>query len=204
MKKLLILTFAVALGLSALAQNSIYDFTVTNQDGTTTSMEQYRGKVLLIVNTATECGFTPMYYGLEGIYEKLGGRGLEVLDFPCNQFGAQAPGSDKEIHAFCTSNYNVSFTQFAKIDVNGDDAAPLFRWLKKKRGFGGFDLNDPTGKKMDEMLKKMDPNYAKSSDIKWNFTRFIIDRNGNVVARHEPTTPFKETEDLLFDLIEAK
>ena len=143
---------ALAGALSASAQ-SIYDFTVKAQDGSTISLSEYKGKVLLIVNTATECGFTPQYKELEALYRKFQDKGLVILDFPCNQFGAQAPGSDAEIHEFCTGKYAISFPQFAKIDVNGPDAAPLFTWLKSQQGFKGFGNGQiplPTGSGLPE------------------------------------------------------
>ena len=192
MKKIFILAFAVIMGFVAVARQSIYEFTVKNQDGTEMPMEKFRGKVLLIVNTATECGFTPQYEELQNLQNKFGRHGFEILDFPCNQFGEQAPGADEEIHNFCTSKYHIEFHQFAKIDVNGDNAEPLFRWLKEMRPFEGFDLNSPIGKQMDQMLRKSDPNYDKNPDIKWNFTKFLIDRDGNVVARFEPTVSMRE------------
>jgi len=185
MKKFLF-AIMIAFFAGAVAQNSIYDFKAVNANGETVSLSQYRGKVLLIVNTATECGFTPQYGELEAIYERFGGMGFEVLDFPCNQFGAQAPGTIADIQKFCT-RYNVTFTQFDKVDVNGAKAHPLFTYLKKQQGFKGFDKDNLMTPKMDEMLKKLRPDYKKTSDIKWNFTKFLVDQNGKVVARFEPT-----------------
>ena len=129
----------------------------------TSSSTRYKGKALLIVNTASKCGFTPQYKGLEALYEKLHGKGLEILGFPCNQFGAQEPGSEKEIETFCEVNYGVTFPLFAKVDVNGDDAAPLYQYLKKAK-----------------------PGLLGSEAIKWNFTKFLVDRKGNVVERYAP------------------
>ena len=185
MKKIFLAVMIAVFGVAS-AQNSIYDIKAVNADGQTVSLSQYRGKVLLIVNTATECGFTPQYGELEAIYEGLGGRGLEILDFPCNQFGGQAPGTIADIQKFCT-RYNVTFTQFDKVDVNGANAHPLFTFLKKRQGFKGFDADNPMSKQMDQMLQKLHPDYKKTSDIKWNFTKFLVDQNGNVVARFEPT-----------------
>lgn len=142
----------------------VYDFKVKNSDGQEVSLEKYQGKVLLIVNTATGCGFTPQYKGLESLYEEYRDQGFEILDFPCNQFGHQAPGSDSEINTFCTLKYDTKFPRFQKVKVNGKDASPLFTWLKKQKG-GLF-----------------------GSAIKWNFTKFLVDRNGNVVARFAPVT----------------
>ena len=145
MKRLLTLLF-LAFTLSASAGSPIYKIKVKNADGKIVKMKAYKGKVLLIVNTATKCGFTPQYEELEALYEKYRASGFEILDFPCNQFGAQAPGTIAEIQEFCTSNYNVTFPQFDKIDVIGADESPLFTFLKKEKGFGGFDTNDQRGK----------------------------------------------------------
>ena len=142
---------------------SIYDFTVSDIQGKPVKLDRYRNKVMLVVNTASQCGFTPQYKGLEALYENLHGKGLEILGFPCNQFGAQEPGSEEEIASFCEINYGVTFPMFAKIDVNGDDAAPLYKFLKKaKLGLLG------------------------SEAIKWNFTKFLVDKDGNVVERYAP------------------
>jgi len=144
---------------------TVYDFTANSLDGKPVALKDYAGKVLLVVNTASKCGFTPQYAGLEALYEKYRERGLAVLGFPCNQFGAQEPGSADEIGAFCQQNYGVSFPMFDKIDVNGDGAHPLYRWLKSSaKGVLG------------------------SEAIKWNFTKFLIDKHGNVVERFAPTT----------------
>ena len=184
--------------MTATAQKSIYDFTVKTADGKTISLSEYRGKTLLIVNTATECGFTPQYAELESFYQKFKNDGFVILDFPCNQFGAQAPGSIEEIHSFCTSNYGITFPQFEKVDVNGENADPLFVWLKKQKGFEGFDLSNPIGKHLHEAFLKQDKHYAKSDDIKWNFTKFLIDKEGNVVERIEPTTSMEKVSDAIY------
>lgn len=142
----------------------IYDFDVKTQDGNTVSLKEYEGKVLLIVNTATGCGFTPQYDGLQDLYEKYNKQGFEILDFPCNQFLSQAPGSDDEIHSFCTGRYGITFPQFSKIDVNGDNADPLYKFLKsQKKGICG------------------------TQKIKWNFTKFLVNKDGKVIARFAPT-----------------
>ena len=182
-----IAALAASLCLAAsLSAQSIYDFKVKDMEGNDVSLSQYKGKVLLIVNTATRCGFSPQYEDLQKMYDKFKDKGLEILDFPCNQFGEQAPGSIASIHEFCTEKYNTTFPQFDKVDVNGDNQSPLFKFLKAKQGFKGFGNGDKA-QFMDEMLKKQDPDYASKSDIKWNFTKFLVDRNGNVVARFEPT-----------------
>ena len=147
---------------------SIYDFTVKDMQGNDVSLSQYQGKVLLIVNTATGCGFTPQYDGLQDLYEKYQDKGFEILDFPCNQFANQAPGSDEEIASFCTGRFGITFPQFSKIDVNGANEAPLYTWLKAQKG------------------------GVLGSRIKWNFTKFLVDRNGNVIERFAPAvTPEK-------------
>ena len=128
------------------------------------------------------------------MYQKYSQSGLEILDFPCNQFGQQAPGSIEEIHNFCTANFNIHFPQFDKIDVNGDNAHPLFSYLKSKQAFGGFDLNERLGKLLDDMMRKKDPEFDKNPDIKWNFTKFLIDRQGNVIKRFEPTDKMADVE----------
>lgn len=170
---------------------SIYDFTVKAQDGSDVSLADYKGKVLLIVNTATGCGFTPQYDELQDIYEAYQKDGLEILDFPCNQFGGQAPGDDEEIHSFCTGRYGITFPQFSKIDVNGENAIPLYKWLAENSTFEGFDKN-PMGLMMGQLLKKQDKDYKNNSSVKWNFTKFLVDREGKVVARFEPMTSLKK------------
>ena len=174
-----------------------YDFSVTAQNGSEVSLSDYRGKVLLIVNTATGCGFTPQYKELQEIYEAHQKDGLEILDFPCNQFGGQAPGSDAEIHDFCTGRFGITFPQFSKVDVNGEDAIPLFKWLTENTKFEGFDKLHPIGMLLSQMLKKQDKNYKDSSSIKWNFTKFLIDREGEIVARFEPTAPMKKVKEAI-------
>lgn len=171
---------------------AIYDFKVTAQDGCEVSLSDYKGKVLLIVNTATGCGFTPQYDELQDMYDEFHDRGLEILDFPCNQFGEQAPGSDEEIHSFCTGRYGITFPQFAKIDVRGENAIPLYKWLSENTKFEGFDM--PMGMMLNPIAKKMDKDYKNNGNIKWNFTKFLIDREGNIIARFEPTTAVKKVK----------
>jgi glutathione peroxidase len=150
---------------------SVYDFSAARLDGSQQSLADYRGRVLLIVNTASACGFTPQYAGLEALYKKLEPQGLTVLGFPCNQFGAQEPGDAAEIGAFCQKNYGVTFPMFAKIDVNGPGAHPLFQYLKKEKG-----------------------GILGTEGIKWNFTKFLIGRDGEVVARYAPQAKPEELE----------
>ena len=192
--KFLICSLLAFLSLSNASAQMVYDFKVTNDEGKEVSLSDYKGKVILIVNTATRCGFTPQYKELEELYQKYSQSGLEILDFPCNQFGQQAPGSIEEIHNFCTANFNIHFPQFDKIDVNGDNAHPLFSYLKSKQAFGGFDLNERLGKLLDDMMRKKDPEFDKNPDIKWNFTKFLIDRQGNVIKRFEPTDKMADVE----------
>ena len=184
---------AVTSVLTMNAQN-VYDFKVKDDAGKNVSLSNYKGKVLLIVNTATRCGFTPQYKDLEALYEKYQGKGLEILDFPCNQFGEQAPGTIQEIHSFCTANFDIQFPQFDKIDVNGENAHPLYTWLKAQKGFGGFDVNDQHGKMMDDMLRKRDADFDKKNDIKWNFTKFLVSREGKVLKRYETTDKMSDIE----------
>lgn len=156
---------------------SVYEFKVLNNKGEEVSLDQYKGKVLLIVNTATGCGFTPQYKGLQELYDKYIEQGLEILDFPCNQFGHQAPGSDQEIHEFCTLKYNTTFPRFKKIDVNGDNESPLYTYLKEqKKG-------------------------AMGRNIKWNFTKFLINKEGVVVDRFGPATKPEKIESDIVELL---
>lgn len=172
----------------ALKQGALYDFTVKSWDGKDVSLKDYSGKVILIVNTAIACGFTPQYEGLEALYQKYHDKGLEILDFPCNQFGAQAPGTDAEIHDFRTTEYKVTFPQFAKVDVNGSKASPLYRYLVSQKGFAGFDPDSELSARLDEILSQKNPNYKDLPDIKWNFTKFLFGRDGQLIDRYEPTT----------------
>ncbi len=179
---------------------SVYDFKVKAQDGSEVDLADYKGKVLLIVNTATGCGFTPQYDELQDIYDEFKDKGLEILDFPCNQFGNQAPGNDDEIHSFCTGRYGITFPQFSKIDVNGENAIPLYKWLTENSTFEGFDKN-PMGLMLAQMLKKQDKEFKTSSNIKWNFTKFLIDRDGQIEARFEPMTSLKKLKAKIEEII---
>ena len=183
--------------------DNIYQFTVLDGIGTPVSLADYQGQVLLVVNTATQCGFTPQYTELQQLYDKYGSKGFTILDFPCNQFGEQAPGTNAEIHAFCTGTYNVTFPQMAKIDVNGTDdtQSPLYAWLIAKAPFAGFDTTDPIAARLDQMFRSQDSTFDKSPDIKWNFTKFLIDREGNVVRRFEPYEGYAPIEAALKELL---
>lgn len=165
---------------------SIYDYKLISGKGEEIDMHDYEGKVLLIVNTATGCGFTPHYEPIEKMYEDFHDKGFEVIDVPCNQFAGQTPQNDDEIHEFCTLKYHTQFPQMKKSDVNGENALPLFNYLKSQKGFEGFGKG-AKALAMSAMLKKIDKDYKNNPDIKWNFTKFVVDRSGNVVARFEPT-----------------
>ena len=169
-----------------------YDFTVKAQDGSSVDLAQFKGKVLLIVNTATGCGFTPQYEELQKMYEALQEKGLEILDFPCNQFANQAPGSDEEIHDFCTGRFGITFPQYSKIDVLGENADPLYKWLSANTTFQGF--NGPAKLLLTPIVKKMDKDYKNNGNVKWNFTKFVINREGEIVARFEPTADIKSVQ----------
>ena len=170
---------------------TVYDFTVTDRQGNAVSLSEYQGKVLLIVNTATGCGFTPHYEPLEAMYRELKDQGFEILDFPCNQFANQAPGSEDEIHEFCTLKFGTEFPQFKKIDVNGESADPLCAYLATEKPFAGFGkgLKNAALNKFADMNNKQ---FGDKAYIKWNFTKFLIDREGKVIARFEPTVDMKD------------
>lgn len=178
----------------------IYDFTVPMPKGEELALADMKGKVIVVVNTATGCGFTPQYEPLEKMYEKFHDRGLEIIDVPCNQFAGQTPGDDDEIHEFCTLKYNTQFPQMKKSDVNGDNQLELFGYLKSEKGFEGFGKG-PKAMAMSVMLRKIDKDYKNNPDIKWNFTKFVIDREGNVVARFEPTADMGELEKCVESLL---
>lgn len=179
---------------------SIYDYKVEKPNGEMLDLSELKGKVIVVVNTATGCGFTPHYEPLQAMYEKYHEAGLEIIDVPCNQFAGQTPGTDDEIHEFCTLNYNTQFPQMKKSDVNGENAIPLFQYLKSRKGFEGFGKG-VKAMAMSAMLKKIDKDYKNNPDIKWNFTKFVIDRSGEVVARFEPTADMKELEKCVESLI---
>ena len=177
-----------------------YDYSVTDAQGNEFSMDNFKGKVVLVVNTATGCGFTPQYAPIEKLYKDYHEKGLEVLDIPCNQFGAQAPGSDEETHEFCTLHYNTTFPQMKKADVNGANELPLYTYLKSQKGFEGFEEHEYKAL-LEKMFSDADPDWAKKPDIKWNFTKFIINREGEVVARFEPTADMAKVEECIKALL---
>ena len=170
----------------------IFDFKALTSKGQELDFAQFEGKVLLIVNTASKCGFTPQFEGLEKLNEQYKDKGLVVIGFPCNQFAEQDPGTDDEISQFCQLNYGVTFQIMKKIDVNGPDEHPIFTYLKSQAGFAGFNPAHPIAKILDELLSKANPDYAKTPDIKWNFTKFLIFRDGSKVQRFEPTSTPEE------------
>lgn len=179
---------------------SIYDFTLTTGTGETLSLADYKGKVMMIVNTATGCGFTPQYEPIEKMYEKYHDEGLEIIDIPCNQFKDQAPGTDEEIHSFCKLHYNTQFPQMKKSDVNGENELPLYTYLKSQQGFEGFGKG-AKALAMKALLNTQDKDYKNNSKIKWNFTKFIVDRDGSVVKRFEPTADMEEVEKYVASLL---
>ena len=180
--------------------SKFYEFQLIDGDGEQLDTKCFEGKVVLVVNTATGCGFTPQYKELEEIYEKYHDQGLEILDIPCNQFAGQTPGTDEEIHEFCTLNYGTQFPQMKKSDVNGENELPLYTWLKSQRGFEGFGKG-MKAMAMSAMLSKIDKDYKNNPAIKWNFTKFLVDREGNVVARFEPTNDMADVEKAVAALI---
>lgn len=167
---------------------NIYDFQVKNIEGKTISLTEFKGKVLLIVNTASKCGFTPQYEELQALYSTYADRGLAILGFPSNQFAEQEPGSNTEVQNFCRLNYGVSFPLFEKTEVRGENAHPLFIYLTEQAPFTGFDAAHPIAGKLQEVLQSSFPELLAGDGIKWNFTKFLVNRQGEVVGRYEPTT----------------
>ncbi|MCR4779869.1 MAG: glutathione peroxidase [Ruminiclostridium sp.] len=176
-----------------------YDNKVKTRAGGEFDLAELKGKVVLIVNTATGCGFTPQYEGIEKLYEKYSEKGFEVLDFPCNQFGHQAPGTDEEIHEFCTGRYQTKFDQMAKIDVNGENEHPLYTFLKSQQPDEA--IVGLKNKAAMNMIKPLSTTCKKPGDIKWNFTKFLVDREGRVVKRHDPTFDPKDMDAEIAELI---
>ena len=170
---------------------TVYDFTVKDRKGNEVKLDSYKDKVLLIVNTATGCGFTPHYNPLEEMYKDFKDKGFEILDFPCNQFANQAPGSEEEIHNFCTLKFGTEFPQFAKIDVNGENADPLFEFLATEKPFEGFGKGIKNAA-LEKFANLNNKTFGEKAYIKWNFTKFLIDREGKIIARFEPTVDMNE------------
>ena len=178
---------------------NLYDVVVKNRKNEDVKIADFKGKVLLIVNTATGCGFTPQYEGLEKLYKEYHEKGLEILDFPCNQFGHQAPGSDDEIHEFCTAKYKTSFDQFKKVDVNGEEESPIFTCLKEQ--IKEDEIYGLKNKMAMKAVEKISSSTKKDGDIKWNFTKFLVDKEGKVVARYSPTFKPEDMENKIKELL---
>ena len=172
---------------------SIYDLKLKNRNNEDVSLSSFKGKTLIVVNTATGCGFTPQYEGLENLYKKYHDKGLEIIDIPCNQFGSQAPGSDDEIHEFCTLKYNTSFDQFTKADVNGENELPLYTYLKEQ--IKEDKIDGLKNKMAMKAIEKISKTTKKDGDIKWNFTKFLVDKEGKVVERYSPTFKPEDMEE---------
>ncbi len=200
MKKILFILAAICAISCSNDTNTIYQFSAESNSGEQVNFADYKGKVLLVVNTASKCGFTPQYDGLEALYQKYKSEGFTVIGFPCDQFGHQEPGSNEEIEEFCRLNHGVTFPLMAKSDVNGENANEIFKWLYAEKPFAGWGESE-TGKFMDGMLSRNDPDYASNPDIKWNFTKFLIDRKGKVVARFEPVVTPEEIDSQIADIL---
>lgn len=179
----------------------IYDFKVKAMDGTEVPLSDFKGKVLLIVNTATGCGFTPQYEDLQKIYDEFKDKGLEILDFPCNQFKEQAPGTDEEIHTFCKGRFGITFPQFSKIEVIGENADPLFRYLSENTEFKGFG-HSPKALIVAGAAKSVDKDYKSNSNVKWNFTKFLISSDGKILERFEPTEDMEKVREAVAKAVE--
>lgn len=175
---------------------NIHDFSVNTQEGSKISLNDYKGKVLLVVNTATKCGFTKQYEDLENLYQEIGNDDFDILDFPCNQFAEQAPGTSEDINQFCALNYGTTFPRFEKIEVNGADADPLYQWLRKQQ-------SEDEGAEAKSFAEKIEPmnNFTEDDAINWNFTKFLIDANGQVLHRYSPTVEPKDIKDEILNLI---
>jgi glutathione peroxidase len=182
---------------------SVYDFKVKTIQGKEVSLSDYRGKLLLIVNTASKCGFTPQYEGLEELYKKYKEQGLVILGFPCNQFLEQDPGSNDEISSFCKVNYGVTFPLFAKIDVNGPKEEPLYRYLKEAAPFQGFELEKEAGKVIQNVVKEHYPENLSGNGIKWNFTKFLVSADGSEIRRFEPSVTPQELDSVIADALKG-
>ena len=195
-----IMSIILLVSCNSNSPSPLYGFKAMSNQEEEVSFSAYKGKVLLIVNTASKCGFTPQYDGLEALYQKYKDKGLVVIGFPCDQFGHQEPGTNEEIAEFCRLNHGVTFPLMGKTEVNGENASPIFKWLYTEMPFAGFGDSE-TAQFMDRMLSKQDPDYASNPDIKWNFTKFLIDRKGRVVARFEPTVSPEQMEQPIEELL---
>lgn len=201
MKKLISLAATLMLSLATLAQDNIYGFTVKDFEGKEVSLNKFKGKVLLIVNTATKCGYTPQYGDLEELYKKYGKDGLEVLNFPCNQFGEQAPGSDASINEFCVLTYNTTYPQFAKVEVNGENEAPLFAYIKDKKNYVILPEESSISKLENVMYVGSKDEADGKPDIYWNFTKFLVNKEGKVMARFESKADKETLEPAIKELL---
>lgn len=189
----MLMCLTLATNIYAQKEKSIYDFKMNDLEGEQIDFSQYKGKVILIVNTASQCGLTPQYEGLEKLYEEYKDKGLVILGFPCNQFLGQEPGDAKEIRSVCLKNYGVTFPMFEKIDVNGKNEAPLYTFLKKKAPFKGYP-NEDFGRQLDEIHKKTGTGFEKGDNIRWNFGKFLVSKDGKTIKRFEPMVEPKELE----------
>ncbi|MGH4138057.1 glutathione peroxidase [Clostridium sp.] len=179
----------------------IYDFKFKTIDGEDATLEQFKDKVILIVNTASKCGFTPQYKDLQKLYEKYNNDGLEIIGFPSNQFAEQEPENNGEVKKFCEINFGVTFPLSEKVDVRGNDAHQLFKYLTEQKPFKGLDMNKPSAKNLHDFLQEKFPEYLLGDSIKWNFTKFLIDRNGKVIERFESSTEPMEIEESIKNLL---
>jgi glutathione peroxidase len=186
-----------------MSEMSVYDFKVKTINDKEVSLSDYKGKLLLIVNTASKCGFTPQYEGLEALYKKYKDRGLVILGFPCNQFLEQDPGTNEQISSFCKVNFGVTFPLFAKIDVNGPKEDPLYRHLKDAAPFRGFETEKESGRKIQDVVRRHYPENLKGDGIKWNFTKFLVSRDGAEVRRFEPTFTPQELDAVVAEALKA-
>ncbi len=183
----------------------IYDITVKDMDGNDVSLANYKGKVLLIVNVASKCGLTPQYQGLEALYQKYHGQGLEILGFPCNQFLGQEPGTNEEIQSFCSLNYNVTFPLFAKIDVNGESESPLYTYLKKQAPFKGYpEGTEEFAAQLDQIHQQTGTGFDQGDAIRWNFGKFLVSKDGKTILRFEPMVTPDMMEEAIQELLESK
>ena len=180
---------------------NIYDFKFKTIDGEDASLNKFRNKVVLIVNTASKCGFTPQYKDLQKLYEKYNAKGFEILGFPSNQFAEQEPANNEDVKNFCEINFGVTFPLSEKVDVRGNDADPLFKYLTNQSSFKGFDINNPSGKMLSAFIQEKFPEYLLGDSIKWNFTKFLINKEGNVVNRYESPIEPMEIEEAIKNLL---
>lgn len=180
---------------------NVYDYKFRSIDGEEVSLADYKGKVLIIVNTASKCGFTPQYEDLQKLYTQYKEKGLEIIGFPSNQFEEQEPGSNSEVKNFCQLNYGVDFLLSEKTEVRGPNAHPLFQYLTEEKSFNGFNMNHPVGKILRSILEEKHPEFLVDNSVKWNFTKFVVNKTGEVVSRHEPTTSPLEMEEEIKQLL---